>query len=167
MKKIHKVITVQKPVEELTELWVTSDGKEWRDEIIAKKHEDKLQRKATFAERYRLTKIEGYEYFFIPDKVTEDNLEDLFVHFGRAFSTSGIDTGWNMVTVDNSGDYAIVSYDSLRQQIEYHDDEMRRLIQIQIQLNKILDEKPVSTEIPQSSIDAMNHAEHLQFGEKL
>lgn len=139
MKKVKMVKTVIKPVHEEVDVWITEDGKEFRVENDARKHEDRYLRMKNFKEKYHWTEIEGTEYILLPDPVTGEVREDLARWYKSRFGTIDAKAGWNIVQFDDSGDYSLTYFTSLSEEIAHHDDEMRRLIHIQLQLTE--DEK--------------------------
>lgn len=170
IKKTITPMTIMEPVVRDVEMWFSSDGTGFPTKQEAVKHEDALLKKSTFKERFHVTEIEGKQYFFLSEqRAVMEVLSEIKDYFkATGFSSYDMKAGWYSVEVDNSGDYTYVWFESLGKGIEDTRKLLNDRLAIEEQLNKtLLPPEPVSMEIPQSSVDAMNHAHALRFGEKL
>lgn len=91
-------------------VYVTDDGKEFKNEQQAIEHETKAKSEEEFIKKYNVTYLDDYILFYIID------LKEIGI--GREFQkwicnnicARYLSNGWNLIEIDSSGDYSIVDY---------------------------------------------------------
>jgi len=91
--------------------FITDDGREWCDEQAATAHEAKVKEQAAFTLKYRVRVIDICEVKYDAAYIREinDNVLMDFVYHYENLTAKGLQLGWNLLYLDNTGDYMYTS----------------------------------------------------------
>jgi len=109
-------------------VYVTVDGKEFRDKKEATRHENAVISEQKFKEKYKLRGIRLDEYYSVIfiKKLTEEVKSELYMKF-CSLNTYKLSEGYNFIYTDNSGDYASTECYSLEEMIKTREEELRSI----------------------------------------
>lgn len=117
MKTLFKEVPIYKQVPDgfkQVPFYATDDGKEFTDKLDAQNHEDKVFKRKNFAEKYHLCDIQlssgeqrCWDAMFVKE-INETVKNELTKYFGRSFPFRKLMIGWNLIHVDDSGDYVSI-----------------------------------------------------------
>jgi hypothetical protein len=112
-------------------VYITDDGKEFLNIDNATQHEQHLLSEKNFIEKYKVTPVLNYEAIYISE-LTEDNKKEIWKHYPHGSYTSDIKPselkfGWNLIEVDDSGDYTYVYIRNLNYEILNKEEEIKEL----------------------------------------
>jgi hypothetical protein len=97
--------------------YITDDGKIFKTVKEAKDHETAVKKAASFREKYRVTICNGYIAIYV-SAINDEINQELYNHFYKKLQTGDLRVGWNLIEVDDSGDYTQVYCYSLAKKIE-------------------------------------------------
>jgi hypothetical protein len=113
MRTITRTVKKQKIVweNEDKQIFITDDGKEFETETAALNHESRTERVKIFYEKFKFKRIElekSYEAIFMND-FDRETLQLLHTRYAyNSFKTDSLKIGWNLIDIDDSGDYTNV-----------------------------------------------------------
>jgi hypothetical protein len=108
--------------------YITKDGKEFEKEKDAIKHENEIIAIENFYEKYKFKTINldrEYDAIFI-EELTDVVKKELTEHYYHLNSLE-LSVGWNLVYVDDNGDYPSVYVDNAKNMIEKRKEEIKVL----------------------------------------
>ena len=119
-------------------IYVAKNGTRFATELEATKYETKLFNQESFNERYKFRKWRDvssevtYDVIYIAE-LSDDVLSELKLKYRRK---AEFKIGWNLLEIDDSGDYTFMYVHRLETLITDKQNELNELIKFQKELNE-------------------------------
>jgi hypothetical protein len=112
-------------------IFITEDGLEFADKKEAQRHEGKIISEKSFTTKYNVRQLTEYEAIYIKE-LNDNTKKEILDHYPHGQYCSSLNpailvVGWNLIEIDDSGDYTCVQAHNLNNEIEYRLNDLKEL----------------------------------------